>query len=234
MYCYCIKNIINEKRYIGITRRPLNERLNQHVSDLNKGLDFIFYRAMRKYGISNFILEWSTNFLNQCNEEELQEIEKFYIEKYRTFIKFKDCKGYNMTLGCEGRTSNGKKVIQYDLNCNKIKEYDTISEAARINDLSFQNISKCCHKKRKSTGKYMWLFVGDTPKKYKNKSQRTVYQWNIVTKELIRIHEGIMPIAKQLGINYTSIVNCCRKRGNIAAGFKWSYDNVFPEINEEI
>ncbi len=73
MICYCINN----KRYIGITNRNLNARLKRHISDLKKGLNFVFYRAIRKYGINNFKLEWSIDYTNQCSKLELQEIEKY-------------------------------------------------------------------------------------------------------------------------------------------------------------
>lgn len=54
---------------------------------------------------------------------------------------------------------NRKKVYKLDLNCNFIKEYDSMQEAANDNNLFVSNISACCYKKNKSCGGFRWEFA---------------------------------------------------------------------------
>ena len=54
--------------------------------------------------------------------------------------------------------SISKQVIQYDLFGNKIKEWDSIREAARNNRVSGCNISNCCKGRCKTSGGYIWKF----------------------------------------------------------------------------
>ncbi len=54
MYCYCVRNKVNNKLYIGITNRKPSLRWKQHLQRVG-GLDNNkFYNAVRKYGSDNF------------------------------------------------------------------------------------------------------------------------------------------------------------------------------------
>ena len=54
--------------------------------------------------------------------------------------------------------SNSKKVLQYNLNGVFIKEWRTISEAARTHNTSVQAISRCCNGIVKTSMNYIWKF----------------------------------------------------------------------------
>ena len=54
--------------------------------------------------------------------------------------------------------SNSKKVLQYNLNGVFIKEWRTISEAARAHNTSVQAISRCCNGIVKTSMNYIWKF----------------------------------------------------------------------------
>jgi len=51
----------------------------------------------------------------------------------------------------------GKKVKQYDLQGNFIKEWISISEASRELNIHQKNIRACCKNKRKTAGGYIWI-----------------------------------------------------------------------------
>ena len=51
---------------------------------------------------------------------------------------------------------NEKKVLQFDLNNNFIKEWKSACEIQRKLNISQANISACCRGVRKTTGKYIW------------------------------------------------------------------------------
>ena len=52
--------------------------------------------------------------------------------------------------------SNCKKIIQYDLQGNSIKEWKYIDEAQK--QLKINNICKCCQGKQKTAGGYIWRY----------------------------------------------------------------------------
>ena len=54
------------------------------------------------------------------------------------------------------RISNKRPVIQKSLNGEFIKEYPSIMDACRHTGI--KNITKCCNKKRKKAGNYIWEF----------------------------------------------------------------------------
>lgn len=89
-YIYKITNKVNGKSYIGQTRYTVEFRWRQHI---HKKDNVYFHNAIHKYGIENFTVET----LEECNYEDLNSREIFYIAKYNTF---KD--GYNLTLGGDG------------------------------------------------------------------------------------------------------------------------------------
>lgn len=52
-----------------------------------------------------------------------------------------------------------KKVLQYDLKGNFIKEYNSLREATEKNNIkSISNISLCCNGKYKQAGGYIWKY----------------------------------------------------------------------------
>ncbi len=86
---YCIENIISKKKYIGITTRSLQKRFNEHCK-----AESVIGKAIRKYKKENFIYY---ELDRASTRQDLFELEKYYIEKYKTFIN-----GYNATIGGDG------------------------------------------------------------------------------------------------------------------------------------
>lgn len=56
------------------------------------------------------------------------------------------------------RTHN-KKIIQYDLQMNKINEYNSIKEASQKLNITKSSISRVCNNKQKTTGGFILKFV---------------------------------------------------------------------------
>ena len=104
-YIYKITNDINDKIYVGKTEFTLEERFAEHCRDSLKSRyeKRPLYDAMQKYGIEHFKIEE----IEQT--EDLENREQYWIAELRTYIGFSDCKGYNATLGGDGKT-----LIDYD------------------------------------------------------------------------------------------------------------------------
>jgi len=95
---YKITNLINNKTYIGITTKSLNERKRGHIQACSsKNRKYLIHKAIYKYGVDNFIFEQLDTFHDTDNGRN-KEIE--YIKKYNSF--YKNGNGYNMTIGGEG------------------------------------------------------------------------------------------------------------------------------------
>ena len=119
------KNIVymytfpNGKRYIGITsneRKRKSEHKHDHMNINCKKYNYLFYRALRKYGWDNVKYE----VLYRCDDYNLiKQLEIFYIKKYKTFQK--DGYGYNCTLGGDGTLG----YIYTDAHREKIRKTST-------------------------------------------------------------------------------------------------------------
>lgn len=93
---YKITNKITKKIYIGKSKN-IGNRWTVHKCPSTQEAEYQspLYKSMKKYGNDNFYIE----ILEECLEHELDEKEKFYIEKYKS--RDKEI-GYNIKKGGEG------------------------------------------------------------------------------------------------------------------------------------
>ena len=82
-------NKINNKSYIGQSV-CIERRYKQHLYDAPKSR-LPFHLALMKYGVENFTFE----VLEDCSKSELNDKEKYYIQKYNTLVP----NGYNLQKG---------------------------------------------------------------------------------------------------------------------------------------
>lgn len=105
MVIYKITNKINGKCYIGKTTKTVEWRWKIHIRHSKFDNDhLLFHRAIKKYGVENFILEIIDT---ADNENELNEKEKYWIEYYKSYLKEN---GYNLTKGGEGGALVGEAL----------------------------------------------------------------------------------------------------------------------------
>lgn len=139
---YCIENIQNAKKYIGLSRN-IKRRWFEHKSELNRNDHNNKYlqSSWNKYGASKFTFY----IVELCEEENLSEREKYYIKQYKTLSHEN---GYNLTLGGED-ISIGRLVI----NLKTKTIYNFVKEAAELSGVSSATMSTWCDKKHN----YMYL-----------------------------------------------------------------------------
>jgi hypothetical protein len=229
MYCYCVNNKINNKKYIGVSENNVIERFKVHQRDITKGSQLVFHRAVRKYGFNNFEFEWIKDYTNQCNKEELFEIEKYYIFKHNTYINFENSNGYNMTLGGEGGNTHSHKVYQYNKQTLRlINSFNSAVEASKLTGVDFSAILKNCKHIYKSAGSFIWCFEGELPRKYINNNQCSVRQYNRYTLELINEFDTILDAEKKTKVDYRQISACCLNKIKTAGNFIWTKKGNTP------
>lgn len=203
-YIYKITNLINNKVYIGKTSRTIQERYEEHLI-FSKFDERPLYRAMRKYGIENFHLEE----IDDCNtNEEANELEKYYIKKYNSYIYSDNSNGYNCTLGGDGSLLlelDEKKVIQYYLKNNKI-----------LKTAEFFNVSVSTI--------YRILKRNDIVIKDYNNQKAVCMMKN---GNIIRTFNSVAEANKFFGkdCNHSGIRNVLYGKNKSAYGYNWKYLN---------
>lgn len=140
---YKATNLFNGMSYIGQTTTSLRRRMSQHLRDAVSDTVNHFHLALMQYGKDAF--EWSILDEFEGSKESvihaLNVAEEYHILKNRTILD--EC-GYNATQG--GYSSDkfadiikkrvqanygGKAILQYDLDGNFIKVYDSIADVKR-------------------------------------------------------------------------------------------------------
>ena len=113
MIVYKITNTVNNKLYFGVTKCALQKRWNEHKSKSRSSKSHLNL-AMRKYGISSFLIEK----VKDCDSEiEMYDLEINLIKKHKTNNPIF---GYNNSIGGEV-SSSGKKISNETR--KKISEY---------------------------------------------------------------------------------------------------------------
>lgn len=100
-YIYKIENLINHKKYIGLTNN-IRRRRNRHFTDLkcNRHDNSFMQKEVNIYGLENFSFE--TVYEGNITEQEIGKKEKYYIALYDSCYN-----GYNQNEGGNFGASNG-------------------------------------------------------------------------------------------------------------------------------
>lgn len=186
-YIYEIKNLINGKRYIGQSYHP-KHRKACHLSLLrrNKHHNIKLQNAFNKYGENNLLF----NVILECNPDEINRIEKYYIWLYDTYKT-----GYNMDLGGYDKSNLGKE-FEY----NGIK-YQSIHKTANELGIHPNTLSQRINKG----------YNGDNKVPHKGYAQAKSCEWNGVE------YRSIKYAARCLGISDVTLGDRIRKGQKCAA-----------------
>jgi predicted GIY-YIG superfamily endonuclease/Fe2+ or Zn2+ uptake regulation protein len=109
-YLYKIQNTINNKIYIGQTINFRNRMIRHKSTSENKNeplYESYLYRSIRKHKWENFSKEIIDTAKNQ---EEANEKEEYYIEKYNSYNN-----GYNCTKGGNCRAIKTQKELEHQI-----------------------------------------------------------------------------------------------------------------------
>lgn len=226
-------NKTNNKKYFGITSIGSANRWRADGSGYKK--QQLFWRAIRKYGWDNF--EHIILFEN-ISENNAKKLEYIFIKIFNTTNPIY---GYNVSLGGSSSTKglyNNKKmsvpVYQYLLNGMFLKKYPSSMEAERQTGIPSSNTISCCKGKHMYTKEFRWSYdyCDRLPyfdkKVYKyetatKKQQKKVYQYNLNGK-FIKEYISLSSAAKENGLCFKSISDCCRGRIKQYKNFIWRYE----------
>lgn len=155
----------NNEIYIGQSW-DIKKRFKQHKSLQGIGYKSLLYNSFIKEGINNHIFEIIHELPFDINQQVLNDYEKIYWRQYKEA-------GFKMLNSQE--PANSKKrtniIYQYSLDGYFIKEWLSISEAARFLGVSSHGIQQCVSEKGKESAGYIWSKI-KTPflaeRKYKD------------------------------------------------------------------
>jgi len=220
-------------------------RLSQHISEAkHKNLQDHKNRWIRKLLRENN--KPIIKIIDICNDgEESDYLESIYIKFYKNIKKCnltnsqcggkngsrimseetkKKQKSANMVNAIKSKKTIQKAVLQYDLNGNFIKKFNSITEASEICKIQLKLISKVCTKKRKSTGGYQWKFKSGSIKR----KIKPVVKQSFNERPIIQLSPKGKPIkefpseAEATRFANSSVRQAINRNG-FAGGFKWKW-----------
>ncbi len=241
-FIYCLTNKINGKKYIGQTITTIEHRVSQHFSKRRKR-KYAISLAIKKYGKENFLVDEIAKISNATKEkliEELNVLEKEYIKKYKTLTSQH---GYNIDIGGASCHYFSKPIVVYDLDGNYIRNFESMSDAARYYNIDVTIISDMCNGSTNRSKKcnYIFRFKSDSFNKYdttyKIGGAKKVYQFTL-DGVFVASYKSILDAEKFVNPNYQnkvggSSIGEAIKNNKTAYGFVWSYDKQYKFNPEE-
>lgn len=242
---YLATNIVNDKKYVGITTREFTKRINEHKYDSlhrEKGNKTYFHKAIYKYGFDNFKFEIIKEIEGENQDllsEELCELERYYINYYSTFNKNK---GYNLTLGGDGIYGFTLSQEQKDI-VSKTHKGKHLSEEHKKIISNFMKSDKNPRKgvpmseetKKKISNSHIGLLKGSKNPMYGKKredvskrnveSGYTILQIDPNTNNVIKVWNSLREVSRETGWNRSCISDCCNNKTKISHGYVWKYAN---------
>lgn len=225
IYCvYCHTNLINNKKYIGITSQLPNHRWGK---DGNGYKGQKFYNAIQKYGWDNF--EHEILFDNLTKEEA----ENLEIELIAKFNARDDRFGYNVAVG--GMLTDEftiKPVDQYDLEENLVYRWNSVIECAKFNNVDSSVIIDMCkgQTKRSRVCDYIFRYKDEPFDKYDTTftfgGAKKIYQF-ATDGEFIAEYETITKAEIAMNGSFSGNIIRAAKNNTLAHGYVWSYDRDF-------
>lgn len=254
MHIYLIVNKVNNKMYVGQTTRSPRQRFKEHMADKSHCTKLV--QAVKKHGKENFYLI----ILDDINNlQELNCKEKEYIEKYNSISN-----GYNIETGGRNKklteevkkkisktlkgksptrnairlaiAENIKKVYQYDQLGNLVKEFDSITCAAKeIGITKGSDISRCCRGKSRLCMGYQWNYnkvdsIGKVrekknpnPKEFDKSPKKPVSQIDSCGN-VIKSYKSCTAAAADLGVAICSVARVCRNERKSIKGLFFRFN----------
>ena len=214
-YIYGLVDPRNSKiRYVGKTINPKN-RLKSHISE-SKKMELVNHRLKWLRKLTSLGMEPSMIVLKSCSIEDYEKYETEYIKIYsENILTNSDETGQGNkkrkrdVLDRQSENS-GKKVYQYDLSGNFIKEYRSVRLAAKELSLNHGNIARCCNGIFKHTGSYIFKYevsniIGlENP----NAVKKIVIELDL-NNNIINEWESIMCCSRDTGIDNGNISRVC-------------------------
>lgn len=239
---YLITNLINNKKYVGQTKRQITTRIKEHLQIAqNTKYNLHLYNSIRKYGVDNFSIEV---LKTDIPEMELDKWEMYYIGLYDTYNN-----GYNNTLGGGGvRGYHHSEETKQKISKSQLEHQERyteerakkISYALKGRPFSEEHKKHLSESRLKNPIKYCGEANGFYGKHHTQESKQKMhnssikyYVLQLSNNKVINKFECVEDSAKYLiDNNYTKaklssvmyrIYQTCLGNQKVAYGFNWKY-----------
>ena len=251
-YIYKIENLVNHKKYIGLTNN-IARRRSRHFTDLrcNRHDNSFLQKEFNIFGEENF--SFNIEFQGQVTPQQIGQLEQKYIKKYDSYKN-----GYNQNEGGNfGPSNGGSHLIKSDIFniCSALQFCSRPGGVlSKMYDVSLTTISRIKRKENhiEDIEEYQKLSLEERQAIYKIfcesssfdviKKQTTIIQSKRqLTKEqvfmiLYNFENKILTrkkMAEKVGIKSTYTLDCIKK-GLTYQDFKYEYDNLNNKEKQKI
>lgn len=262
-FIYKIINSVNEKIYIGQTKKSIQKRWVAHKQAIKRGKGCpLLARGFNAHGEDKFFIE----MVEECVDELLNEREKYYIAHYNSLVP----NGYNADAGgksggtFKGHTHTPETIAkwketmkdkleskEYRENISRgLKEYYAIPEnrekhSARMKEVANNSVHSHKFKNKKTTKKVIseetkQKIRDSVNKYYETKIEDPDYMWSEVNKQK---HSKTMTdkIGRKVGkyddngtlIESYTTIKEAAEKNNISRAAIWRYINDNKKGNQD-
>jgi hypothetical protein len=184
------------------------------------------YNSLKKYGIDKHKFE----IIHECLPQQLNKFEKYYVDLYQTFntkhgLNIRNGGGNTAKISEETILKMSKKVYRYNADGILIKEYKSITDAAKKTNTNISNISGCCNGKEISANNNYWSFIEHniySPKETIRRKETPIINQYSINGILINSFK-LVEIEEKTNYLKTNIVKVCRGKQITAYGYIWKY-----------
>jgi hypothetical protein len=218
-----IKRIVN----IGKHKRIINEKIiNPIKTKVGYSVINITYPSRKQFLIHRLVAK--VFIPNPENKQQVNHIDGNKANACVSNLEWVSCKENSQHSHNTGLNPTKKSIIQYDLDMNKIKEFNSQKEASIQLNINHQDINKCCKNKNKSAGGFIFKYstdinLIDNVYSYSNLSNtKKIIQYDLQMNK-IKEFNSQKEASKQLNISYTSINKCCLNKQKTAGRFIFKF-----------
>lgn len=217
-HIYLLINKVNGHKYVGQTKRTVNDCWKQHLEQARRMSPKPIHRAIRKHGAHQFMIR----DLCECSIEELDEREQEFIDKYKTEEsihynspvkeqeqennppveeKQENLWGFQKPENRGDGKHNRMRILAINVDTLEEKEYESLVSASIAisgDNKSVASISRAC--------KNNWIYLGHRYKKLDDKERSIkVYGVHYKTWEETNTFSSIREASRIMGINDNGI-----------------------------
>lgn len=236
-----ISNKNKGKRHTNETKEKMRESkvgiknpmYGKHISEKTIQLRRENCKHILQYDLNGvFIKEWTSsvdiskeynvdisNIIRCCLGETKSCVN--YMWKYKNEDNIQQrITSYNQLTEEQIISSRYKSVFQYDINGNFLRSFDSALHVETALGINSKQIRECCRGQLKIVGGYRWSYqkVDKLPKLKTTEIFQFDKEWNY-----IRMWASATAIEREINIDKSSIIRCCKGKQSTAGGYKWKY-----------
>lgn len=137
----------------NIIKSELSDILDLSICDFNK---------CNNFALSSFIIKAAKLYNEGKSSQEIQKVLKCSISTVYNWLRIATqnglCNYLKETMIDRSRNSIRKKVDKYTIDGQYLETYDSLTEAAKSNNMCNTSISNCCRGIHKTAGGFIWKY----------------------------------------------------------------------------